>query len=120
ADKTQLASLAPIVCGAAGQGDQALQRIIHAGAVALADFAAAVASRLRMDSPQVRLMGGLFEHQPSYVEAFQTSLREKLPKAQIALTTTPPGLGAVRLAARGDLPSLVHIPQPESEFVLGT
>ncbi len=96
ADKTDIAALAPIVFAAANEG--AVQRIIHASAVALADFTVAVAARLKLEAPEVCFMGGLFEHQPDYVEMFKTALREKLPLAPVALATTAPELGAAWLA----------------------
>ncbi len=101
ADKTEIAALAPIVFAAASAGEKPVQRIIHASATALADFAAAVAARLELHAPEVRLMGGLFEHQPSYAETFEAVLRDKLPQAKVALGTTPPELGAAWLAAHG-------------------
>ncbi|MBV9009778.1 MAG: N-acetylmuramic acid 6-phosphate etherase, partial [Verrucomicrobia bacterium] len=101
AGKTQIAALAPVVFRAAAEGDQALERVIAASATALADFAAAVASRLQLAAPEVVLMGGVFEQQPSYVERFRAGLHQHLPNAAVALSTTPPELGAAWLA-RGD------------------
>jgi N-acetylmuramic acid 6-phosphate etherase len=100
ADKTDIAALAPIVFAAADEG--AVQRIVHASAVALADFTVAVAARLELEAPEVCLMGGLFEHQPDYADMFRTGLREKLPLAPVALATTAPELGAAWLAG-GDI-----------------
>jgi N-acetylmuramic acid 6-phosphate etherase len=111
ADETEIAALAPIVFAAANDGEEPVQRIIHASAVALADFTAAVAGRLRLDTPEVCLMGGLFEHQRSYADTFAAVLREKLPRAHVALTTVAPELGAAWLAGNREikLPSLTHI-----------
>jgi N-acetylmuramic acid 6-phosphate etherase len=97
ADKTNIAALAPIVFAAAAN-EPAVERIIHASAAALADFTTAVAARLELEAPEVCLMGGLFEHQPDYADMFATSLREKLPRAPVALATTAPELGAAWLA----------------------
>jgi N-acetylmuramic acid 6-phosphate etherase len=99
ADKTEVASIAPLAFRAAREGDEPVQRIIAAGAIALADFAAAVAIRLQLDSPEVRLMGGLFENQKSYVGAFAGALSEKIPGAKVAMCESPPEVGAVWLAA---------------------
>jgi N-acetylmuramic acid 6-phosphate etherase len=96
ADKTDIAALAPIVFAAANEGP--VQRIIHASAVALADFTVAVATRLQLEAPEVCLMGGLFEHQPDYAGMFETALREELPVARVAPATTAPELGAAWLA----------------------
>jgi N-acetylmuramic acid 6-phosphate etherase len=98
ADKNEIGSLAPIVFAAANDGEEPLQRIIHASATALADFAEAVAARLRLDAPEVCLMGGLFENQRGYADAFATVLGQKLPMASVALATVAPELGAVWLA----------------------
>jgi N-acetylmuramic acid 6-phosphate etherase len=103
AEKIEIASLAPLVFAAAIGGDEALQRIIHASASALADFVLAVSKRLQLTAPEVHLMGGLFEHQPCYVEALRTTLLAQLPEAQIALCNTAPELGAAWLAAEGEM-----------------
>jgi len=99
ADKTEVASLAPLAFRAAQEGDETVQRIIAAGAIALADFAAAVAMRLQLDAPDVRLMGGLFENQKSYVSAFAGALSKKIPGANVAMCEAPPEVGAAWLAA---------------------
>ena len=101
ADKTEIAALAPVVFRAADDGDNAAQEIISAGATVLAYFAAAVATRLELKAPEVRLMGGLFEHRQSYVEAFRGVLEPKIPKARIALIDSAPEIGAAWLAANG-------------------
>jgi N-acetylmuramic acid 6-phosphate etherase len=101
ADKTEIASLAPVVFGAADDGDSAAQEIINAGATVLAHFAGAVAARLQLEEPEVRLMGGLFEHWQSYVVGFSKVLQEKVPKAQIGLIDSAPEIGAAWLAANG-------------------
>jgi N-acetylmuramic acid 6-phosphate etherase len=103
ADKTEIAALAPVVFRAADDGDNAAQEIISAGATVLARFAAAVAARLELDAPEVRLMGGLFEHRQSYVVAFRDALEPKIPEAQIALIDSAPEIGAAWLAANGAL-----------------
>jgi N-acetylmuramic acid 6-phosphate etherase len=101
ADKTEIAALAPVVFDAADEGDAAAQEIIEAGATVLARFANAVAERLQFDSPEVRLMGGLFECRDSYLVLFGERLRETLPRAQIGLIDSPPEMGAAWLAANG-------------------
>jgi len=103
ADKTEIAALAPVVFRAADDGDNAAQEIINAGATVLAQFAAAVAARLELDAPEVRLMGGLFENRQSYVAAFRDVLESKTPNARIALIDSAPEIGAAWLAANGSL-----------------
>jgi N-acetylmuramic acid 6-phosphate etherase len=114
ADKTQIAALAPMVFGAVAGGDQALRRIISASATALADFTAAVAARLRLNAPEVVLMGGVFEHQESYVELFRSQLREQLPEAAVAPGTTAPEFGAAWLASSESILPVTIKPKPES------
>ena len=120
ADKTEIAALAPVVFRAADDGDNAAQEIINAGATVLAHFAAAVATRLELKSPEVRLMGGLFENRQSYVEAFRGVLEPKIPKAQIALIDSAPEIGAAWLAANGSLILRTEKAQAEAEIIGAT
>jgi N-acetylmuramic acid 6-phosphate etherase len=66
ADKMEIASLAPVVFEAARKSDEAARQIIAAGVSALVDFTTAVSMRLQLETPEVRLMGGLFENQKFY------------------------------------------------------
>jgi N-acetylmuramic acid 6-phosphate etherase len=118
ADKTEIAALAPVVFRAADDGDNAAQEIINAGATVLAQFAAAVALRLELHAPEVRLMGGLFENRHSYVAAFREVLEPKIPKARIALIDSAPEIGAAWLATNGSLTAAVEPAEAKPE-VLG-
>src|SRR5438094_406928 len=99
ADKMEIGSLAPIVFEAARKSDEAARQIIAAGVSALADFTTAVSMRLQLETPEVRLMGGLFENQKFYGVAFATALSEKIPGAEVAMCESPPEVGAAWLAA---------------------
>src|SRR5438067_9702054 len=99
ADKTEIASLAPVVFEAARKSDEAACQIVTAGVSALVDFTTAVALRLHLDAPEVRLMGGLFEHQKFYGVAFAKTLSEKIPGAEVDLCDSAPEVGAAWLAA---------------------
>jgi N-acetylmuramic acid 6-phosphate etherase len=99
ADKMELASLAPVVFEAARKSDEAARQIIAAGVSALVDFTTAVSMRLQLETPEVRLMGGLFENQKFYAVAFGKALSEKIPGATVALGEAPPEVGAAWLAA---------------------
>src|SRR5947199_567709 len=99
ADKMEIASLAPVVFEAARKSDEAARQIIAAGVSALADFTTAVSMRLQLETPEVRLMGGLFENQKFYGVAFAKALSEKIPGAEVALSESPPEVGAAWLAA---------------------
>ncbi|PYK92943.1 MAG: N-acetylglucosamine kinase, partial [Verrucomicrobia bacterium] len=121
ADKTEVASLAPLAFKAAREGDEPVQRIIAAGAIALADFAAAIAMRLQLEAPEVRLMGGLFENQKSYVSAFAGALIEKIPGAKVAMCESPPEVGAAWLAAEEKLQiPMIEKPSEVAELVSST
>src|SRR5438270_1648065 len=103
ADKMEIASLAPVVFEAARKSDEVAWQIVAAGVSALVDFTTAVALRLHLDGPEVRLMGGLFEHQKFYEVAFATALKEKIPAAQVGPSESSPEVGAAWLAASGKL-----------------
>ena len=120
ADKTEIAALAPVGFRAADDGDNAAQEIISAGATVLAYFAAAVATRLELKAPEVRLMGGLFEHRQSYVEAFRGVLEPKIAKARIALIDSAPEIGAAWLAANGSLTVLAEKAHAKPEIIGAT
>jgi N-acetylmuramic acid 6-phosphate etherase len=99
ADKMEIASLAPVVFEAARKSDEAARQIIAAGVSALVDFTTAVSLRLQLETPEVRLMGGLFENQKFYAVAFARALSEKIPDAKVALCESVPEVGAAWLAA---------------------
>jgi N-acetylmuramic acid 6-phosphate etherase len=99
ADKMEIASLAPVVFEAARKSDEAARQIIAAGVGALVDFTTAVSMRLQLETPEVRLMGGLFENQKFYGVAFSKALSEKIPGAKVAMCEFPPEVGAAWLAA---------------------
>ncbi|HKR53873.1 MAG TPA: N-acetylmuramic acid 6-phosphate etherase [Chthoniobacterales bacterium] len=103
ADKMEIASLAPVVFEAARKSDEAAWKIVTAGVSALVDFTTAVALRLDLDAPEVRLMGGLFEHQKFYGVAFTTALKEKIPAAKVGPSESSPEVGAAWLAVDGKL-----------------
>jgi len=103
ADKMEIAALAPVVFEAARKSDEVAWQIVAAGVSALVDFTTAVALRLHLDAPEVRLMGGLFEHQKFYGVAFATALEEKIPAAQVGPSESSPEIGAAWLATNGKL-----------------
>jgi N-acetylmuramic acid 6-phosphate etherase len=103
ADKMEIASLAPVVFEAARKSDEAAWKIVTAGVSALVDFTTAVALRLHLDAPEVRLMGGLFEHQKFYGVAFATALKETIPAATVGPSESSPEVGAAWLAVGGKL-----------------
>jgi N-acetylmuramic acid 6-phosphate etherase len=108
ADKTEIASLAPVVFEAARKSDETARGIIAASVSALVDFTTAVSLRLQLEAPEVRLMGGLFEHQKFYGVAFATALKEKISAAKVGPCESPPEVGAAWLASgkRSQIPAV--------------
>ena len=98
ADKMSVARLAPCVFRAATRGEPQMLNLIQDGATLLAEFTRAVAQRLELPDPQVRLVGGLFAHHPDYTALFKYRLSILLPKASVALCTESGALGAAWLA----------------------
>jgi N-acetylmuramic acid 6-phosphate etherase len=96
--KTTVASWARCVFSAAEKGDKHAGIVLHWGAGILAGNVAIVARRLKLKTPRVALMGGLFENQPRYLNLFQRELKQDLPKAESFLLTVPGVFGAARLA----------------------
>ena len=99
ADKMQIATLAPVVFRAAERGDEDVQLILDAGARVLAEYTAAVVKRLGFDSPEVDLIGGLFQCCAVYVSAFERELALLLPRAKVKVSENLPEFGAASLAA---------------------
>ncbi len=98
ADKMSVARLAPCVFRAATRGEPQMLNVIQDGATLLAEFTRAVAQRLELMDPQVRLLGGLFSHHPDYTALFKYRLSILLPKASVALCMESGALGAAWLA----------------------
>jgi N-acetylmuramic acid 6-phosphate etherase len=99
ADKMEIAMLCPVVFEAARNGDQNVVKIIEEGAEALAEYTAAVETRLGLLAPKVILLGGLFQRDSLYVAAFRRKLKKNLSDACMALSERSPELGAAWLAA---------------------
>jgi len=109
--------LAPVVFEAARKNDEAARQIIAAGVSALVDFTTAVSMRLQLETPEVRLMGGLFENQKFYGVAFAKALSEKIPDAEVALCESSPEVGAAWLAAEERL-QMVKAEEPAAAVQL--
>ncbi|HLG16459.1 MAG TPA: N-acetylmuramic acid 6-phosphate etherase [Blastocatellia bacterium] len=106
ADKMSVARLTPVMFCVADEGDREMRRIIEDGARELALYTDAVARRLEVDSPEVRLFGGVFLNQPVYVELYREALRSLLPSAGVQVCERSGSLGAARLAAQGGFAQL--------------
>jgi N-acetylmuramic acid 6-phosphate etherase len=99
ADKMEIATLSPVVLEAARNGDPNVVKIIDDGADVLAEYTAAVASRLGLLAPKVILLGGLFKRDSLYVAAFRRRLKKHLSDARVGMSEQSPELGAAWLAA---------------------
>ena len=99
ADKMEIATLSPVVLEAARNGDPNVVKIIEEAADVLAEYTAAVASRLGLLAPRVILLGGLFKRDSLYVAAFRRRLKKHLSDARVGMSEQSPELGAAWLAA---------------------
>lgn len=99
ADKMAIAGLAPVMFAAAANGDQKMQTIIEAGAVSLAQYTQSVAGWLDLESPAVKLQGGVFLHQPMFVDFYKKSLATLLATSSVETCDTSGAVGAAWLAA---------------------
>lgn len=99
-DKMSVARLAPVVFDMAAHGDPEMSAILDGGARALAEGACAVAGRLGMDHPEIKLQGGLFQNRPEYAERFIAHLAPMMPTAAVSVCNESGAVGAAWLAAR--------------------
>jgi len=73
---------------------------VQSGAHILAEYTRAVARRLSSEAPEVRLLGGLFQHHPEYAEFYVDYTADLLPGAKVGVCTQSGALGAAWLAGR--------------------
>jgi N-acetylmuramic acid 6-phosphate etherase len=109
ADKMDVATLAPIVFEAAERGDAPVRELVRSGAAMLARYTCAVADRLQLDKPEVRLLGGLFHCCNIYRAAFIESVNDLVAGARIELAKHAPEFGAAWLAMRSRRPAREQI-----------
>ena len=103
ANKMSISQLLPVMFDAAQNGDHEMLEIIRVGAESLAEYTRSVARWLNFDSPDVRLLGGVFQHQPLYVDLYRKALSDILNTSSIDLTNTKGSQGAAWLAQSGKL-----------------
>ena len=101
ADKMSVAKLAPVIFSAAEEGDADMLAMLRSGAHTLADYSNAVAGRLGLVSPEVKLLGGLFLTYEIYAGFFKERLLETLPGAHVSVCRESGAMGAAWLAANG-------------------
>ncbi|MCI0603195.1 N-acetylmuramic acid 6-phosphate etherase [bacterium] len=101
ADKTSISRLAPVMFEAALNGDREMLAVIEAGASALAKYTESVARWLNFQSPEVKLLGGIFLNHPKYVDLYKNALDPLLP-ANVSICHTPGSFGAAWLAVKNE------------------
>lgn len=100
APKDDVARLTPLLFR--HTGEEEIATILRKGAETLAQLTAAVAKRLKMKSPMVRVAGGVFAHHAFYREAFRKALMELCGGASVTLTKGTPSVGAAWLATQAE------------------
>ena len=97
---SDIASLAPDVIRAAGEGDEVAMGILATGAHELARMVETVARRLMFTGQPVpvTMVGGLVEHAGMYRDMVSAAIREAIPGAEITDPAFPPVVGALLLA----------------------
>ena len=97
--KDQVAQFAGVVFNAANSNDSVAQRILDEAADELTLAARVVVDKLGFSQPfNLVLSGGIFTHQPTYVESMRSRLRDLSPHARVRLPKREPAYGAVLLA----------------------
>ena len=97
-----IASLAPDVIRAAGNGDAVATSILERGAQEIARMVAIVAERLEFSGEiPVTMTGGLVDHPGHYRDLVHGEIRRKIPGAAIMAPSFPPVIGAALLALEG-------------------
>lgn len=114
ADKMAISKLSSVMFAAAGNGDSEMMQIIDAGALSLAEYTCSVARWLQFKSPPVKLLGGVFTHQPLYVELYTKAVKALLATSSIEVCTTSGALGAAWLAISGT----IHLGADASQRIL--
>lgn len=115
AEKMSISALLPVMFAAAQHGDQEMLQILEVGAASLAEYTRSVARWLNFDSPSVRLLGGVFEHQPLYVDLYRKALNAILTISTIDLCTTSGALGAAWLAKSANNDLSIETQEPTAD-----
>jgi N-acetylglucosamine kinase len=98
----QIAALAPVVLGAADEGDAVARGIVASSGHELSRAAVAVIRALGIDDNrfEVVLSGGIFAGSSAIFEAVREEIRAFAPQADIHLPRHEPVVGAILLALR--------------------
>ncbi len=109
-NKTEIASLAPLVLAAAAGGDQVALQIVEAGQNELAALVDIACQRLAQKPSETLLtvIGGLAQSGTYFKSGLYNAIEARLPGIQISEPALPPVLGAVMLAiqlAQAEIPA---------------
>lgn len=96
--RAEIAGLAPLVIDAARAGDAAARAILAEGVDELALTVEAAAHKLRMDAPEISMVGGLQQVRDVFAEPLEHALRERIPGCKITPPAYEPVFGACLLA----------------------
>lgn len=110
--RDRLGELAPLVFGAAGDGDRVARSIVDRQADEIATMAVAAIRTLRMVDLDVHVVlgGGIFHNDlPAFFERLDRRLGNEVPRAEVIVLRTPPVVGAALLA-------LDHAGAPEAAY----
>jgi N-acetylglucosamine kinase-like BadF-type ATPase len=98
-EKFDLASVAPVVLGAAAEGDASAIHILESSARQLAETLRALVARMEGVSPVgVVFTGGLIDHDTPYAGILERAVRTHVPGAEVVPALYQPAKGAVILA----------------------
>jgi N-acetylglucosamine kinase-like BadF-type ATPase len=100
--RSHIADLAPVVTGAAADGDPVAQALVGGAGEALADLAAAVIKQLTWPDGAVAVatIGGVFKAGPAILRPMGRALRAHVPEAVLLPPRFAPAVGALLLALR--------------------
>lgn len=95
--KTELASLSHCVFEAAEAGDRLAKQVIQQGIDGLVLRVQYIAKRLKIKTPSIGLVGGLFEKIPLYEKLFRQAVHQWSPRSSVFVSRTPGAIGASRM-----------------------
>jgi N-acetylglucosamine kinase-like BadF-type ATPase len=96
--KAEIAALGPLVIEFSQQGDPYAQQLVQQGAEDVAQCVFAVARRLKLNKPEIVIVGGLVSVGEPILGPLRASIRSRLSDCQFTPAELPPVIGAVVLA----------------------
>lgn len=97
-DKSRIAALSRLVEQAAARDDHVALGIICANAVLMTRLVGAVAKQLKLEAPEVAMLGGLLENETMLRAQFQAEMAKQYPQMACVLPRRDAAAGAVMLA----------------------